>query len=347
MKFRQKECACEPPTHVAVLGDEKISERAPRVESGPIAVLPEQHDDDFIGGSDIFRQAVLDGGGELAPLNQDTRGLVWLSYKNTDLLAEVLEKNPQITWVQLPWAGVDAFAPILSDSARENLVFTSAKGAYAQPVAEHAFAMILGLLRLFPRRARAMSWDGEPKGISLFGKNVTIVGAGGIAHELIRELEPFHTNITVVRKSSGDVPGAKKTVRIEQLQEVLPYSDVIVLAAALTPGTRNLIGQKEFALMKKTAVLVNVARGALVDTSALIRALNEERLFGAATDVTDPEPLPDGHELWSATNMLITPHMADTPEMTGPLLSERIRTNVKAFVRGEQFTGVVDPFEGY
>lgn len=347
MKIRQKDCACEVPTHVPVLGDETSSKTAPKVVPGPIAVLPENHDDDFLGNSNSFRDAVTSAGGQLAPLDQNTRGLVWLSHKNTDDLASILATHPNLSWVQLPWAGVDAFSELISNASREDLVITSAKGSYAQPVAEHAFAMILALLRLFPRRIRATSWDGVPKGISLFGLNVTIVGAGGIARELIRELEPFRTNITVVRKSEGEVPGAQKTVTVDRLSEVLPTTDVLVLAAALTEGTRNLIGPKEFALLKHTTVLVNVARGALVDTDALIDALETDRLFGAATDVTTPEPLPDGHPLWSTKNMLITPHMADTPEMTWPLLSERISANVKAFVNGTQFVGVVDPEAGY
>ena len=94
-------------------------------------------------------------------------------------------------------------------------------------------------------------------------------------------------------------------------------------------------------------MLVNIARGPLVDPDALVAALNSEKLFGAALDVTEPEPLPDGHPLWTAQNILITPHMADTPDMTAPLLAERIRTNVAAFLGGERFTGVVDPSVGY
>lgn len=347
MKIRDKDCVCEVPVHNAVLGDESASAAAPRVEAGPIAVLPENHDDQTIGGSDVFRDAVVAAGGDLKPLGQDTRGLVWLSYTKAADLAEVLAANPQLTWVQLPWAGVDAYAEVLNNHARPGLVFTSAKGSYAQPVAEHAFGMILALLRLFPRRIRATSWDAVPKGISLFHKNVVIVGAGGIARELIRQLEPFNTNITVVRRSAGQVPGADSTVTTDRLHKVLPKADVVVVAAALTGETTHLIGADELALMKSTAVLVNIARGPLVDPDALVAALNSEQIYGAAMDVTQPEPLPDGHPLWSAKNVLITPHMADTPEMTAPLLAERISRNVAAFVAGEQFTGVVDTEAGY
>lgn len=347
MKIREKDCVCQTPQHTAVLGDEETSRRAPSVQTGPIAVLPENHDDTFTGGSDQFRDAVIESGGTLHELSPETKGLVWLSYKKSSDLAEVLAQNPQLTWVQLPWAGVDAFADILKQYSLPTRVFTSAKGAYAQPVAEHAVAMSLALLRLFPRRIRANSWDAEPKGVSLFGKNVTIIGAGGIAREIIRLLVPFNTRITVVRRSAGSVPGAFRTVTTDRLDNILPDSDVVIVAAASTSETRHLFGPSQFALMKNTAVFVNIARGALVDSSALEQALNSGQIMGAAIDVTEPEPLPDGHPLWTAQNILITPHMADTPEMTGPLLVERIRTNVAAFVTGSTFTGVVDTEAGY
>lgn len=347
MKIREKDCVCEVPQHFAVLGDETSSATAPRVAVGPIAVMPENHDDNTVDASDVFRNAVLDAGGDLQPLSEKTRGLVWLSYTKSSELGDVLAAHPQLTWVQLPWAGVDAYAEVLKKYAREGLVFTSAKGSFAQPVAEHAFGMILALLRLFPRRIRATSWDSVPQGISLFHKKIVIVGAGGIARELIRQLEPFNTSITVVRRSAGQVPGAASTVTTDRLHKVLPAADVVVIAAALTGETRSLIGAQELALMKPTAVLVNVARGGLVDPAALVEVLNAEKIFGAALDVTSPEPLPDGHPLWTARNVLITPHMADTPEMTSPLLVERISRNVAAFVLGEQFTGVVNAEAGY
>jgi phosphoglycerate dehydrogenase-like enzyme len=99
--------------------------------------------------------------------------------------------------------------------------------------------------------------------------------------------------------------------------------------------------------MKPSAAFVNIARGALVDSVALVETLTSGHLVGAATDVTDPEPLPDGHPLWTAPNMLITPHMADTPEMTAPLLAERVRRNVAAYLAGRPLEGVVDPSLGY
>ncbi len=325
--------------HRIVNGDEHQNLRNVAVRSGPISIAPKQ--------GDIFTQAVLSAGGALCDLGQSTRGLVWLSNSRVEALDAVLTQNPQLTWVQLPWAGVDAFRDVLQRHDRSDLVVTSAKGCFAQPVAEHALMLTLALLRYIPRRARATSWDSTFLGISLFRKSVVIVGAGGIARELIRLLAPFDTQVTVVRRNDLPVAGAHLTVTSDRLGEVLPSADVVVIAAASTDETRNIIGAVELAAMKPTAALVNIARGALVDSTALVAALADGHLVGAATDVTNPEPLPDGDPLWRAPNMLITPHMADTPEMTGPLLAERVRRNVRAFIRNEPLEGVVNPTLGY
>lgn len=294
-------------------------------------------------------KAVVAGGGELVPLGPQTRGLIWLSYGGTDALDSTLNSHPAIGWVQLPYAGVDAFAELLGSYASRPLpLWTSAKGAYSQPVAEHALTLVLALLRVIPQRARASSWPVTPKaGTSLFGLSVVIVGAGGIAIELIRLLEPFGVRVTIVRRSVGAVAGAARSVTSDRLLEVLVDADVVVLAAASTSATRHLFDAGVFAAMKRSAVLVNIARGDLIDTDALIAALESEEIAGAGLDVTDPEPLPEGHPLWSAPNILITPHTADTPEMTVPLLAERIRINVAAFVGEGRFVGIVDPGVGY
>ena len=326
--------------HRAVLSDDSdLDPPSRRPQPGPVAILPT--------AEPRFAAAVEQAGGVVAPLSPHTRGLIWLSYARAAELGEVLALNPQIGWVQLPWAGVDAFSEVLAGHQRDELLVTSAKGAYAQPVAEHALALTLASLRLLPERARARSWNAEPAGESLYGRTVLIIGAGGIARELIRLLEPFGTHIVVVRRSAGAVPGADRTVQTYLLTDELPHADVVIVAAALTGGTRHLIGAPELAIMKPTARLVNIARGPLVDSAALVAALAGGAIAGAALDVTDPEPLPDGHPLWDQPRCLITPHMADTPEMTAPLLAERIRLNVAAFLGNGPFVGVVDLVAGY
>lgn len=330
----------ESVQHQAVLTDEVTPLPAHRRPApGPITILPRPEP--------AFSRAVEDAGGTVTELSGETRGLIWLDYGRADELRATLDAHPGIGWVQLPWAGVDAFSGVLAGLDRPDLLWTSAKGAYAQPVAEHALALTLALLRVLPKRARAEGWSTLSEGRSLYGLNVTIIGAGGIARELIRLLAPFGTHVTVVRRSTESVPGAAQTVVTDALSGVLQTSDVVVVAAALTGSTRHLIGRAELELMRPETVLVNIARGPLVDTDALVAALAAGTIAGAALDVTDPEPLPQGHPLWAEARCLITPHSADTPEMTAPLLAERIRLNVGAFLADGRYVGVVDPRIGY
>ena len=310
-----------------------------RPVAGPIAILP--------SAPDAFVAAVTSAGGVVAPLSAETRGIVWLSDKRAEELEAALDAHPGVEWVQLPWAGVDAFAPLLARLAgRERLLWTSAKGAYSEPVAEHALALTLTLLRGLHTKAASTSWAAKT-GTSLYGRRVVIVGAGGIAIELLRLLAPFEVDSTVVRRSALPLAGATRTVDSTGLHEALATAEVVILAAASTGETAHLIGAAELALMPSTAVLVNIARGALVDQEALDNALRSGAIAGAGLDVTTPEPLPDGHPLWTAPHCIITSHSADTPEMTAPLLAGRIGANVAALLSGGAFVGIVDPGAGY
>jgi phosphoglycerate dehydrogenase-like enzyme len=294
--------------------------------------------------SEWARQAIERGGGQAVGIDESPLGLVWTDSRAIDALRATLDSHPGIWWVQLPLAGVERIvAAGVVDRERQ---WTSAKGAYAEPVAEHALALLLAGLRLLPERARAQSW-GEPGGVNLFDQPVTVLGAGGVARELIRLLEPFRVQVTVVRHKPEPLPAAWRTVGLSHLNEALNGARAVVLALALTPRTRGLIGRAELAAMAPGAWLVNVARGEIVDTEALVEALHAGRLGGAALDVTEPEPLPDGHPLWAAPNCLITPHTADTKEMTKPLLAARIADNVARLASGAEFVGRVDPDAGY
>jgi len=329
------------PQHTDPLG--RTAEPVPadrRPTAGPIAVLPEPEQ--------RFVDAVEAGGGTVAPLSGETRGVVWLSSSRPDELKATLDEHPGIEWVQLPWAGVDAFSGLLAGYAdRPRPLWTSAKGAYSEPVAEHALALTLALLRALPEKSAATGWATEEVGISLYGRKVVIVGAGGIAVEIMRLLAPFRADVTIVRRSVEPLPGAHRTVAADALLDVLPDADVVILAAASTTATARLIGAAELAAMKPTAVLVNIARGALVDTEALVASLAAGDILAAGLDVTDPEPLPDGHPLWAEPRCLITSHSADTKDMTGPLLAGRIRVNVEALLGDGRFVGVVDVAAGY
>jgi phosphoglycerate dehydrogenase-like enzyme len=247
-------------------------------------------------------------------------------------------------WVQLSSAGVELMAEAgLIDPGR---IWTCAKGAYAEPVAEHALMLALAGLRSLPCRVLARSW-GPPAGETLYDQPVTILGGGGIATTLLQLLAPFRVSATVVRHSGEPVPGAARTLPAGELHLALADARVVILALALTPETEGIIGAAELAAMRPDAWLVNVARGKHVDTAALVTALAEGVIGGAALDVTDPEPLPDGHPLWAQERCIITPHTADTPEMVETELARRIRENVARFAAGEPLIGLVDPVAGY
>ncbi len=151
----------------------------------------------------------------------------------------------------------------------------------------------------------------------------------------------------MVRRSADPVPGAARTVATGRLAEALGDATVVFLALALTPETVRIIGAPELAAMRSDSWLVNVARGPHVDTDALVAALDSGAIGGAALDVTDPEPLPDGHPLWAQESCIITPHTADTLEMTERPLAVRIRDNVARYAAGQPLVGVVDAAAGY
>ncbi|MER2134315.1 MAG: NAD(P)-dependent oxidoreductase [Arthrobacter sp.] len=298
-----------------------------------------------LGSGDSFAaRAIKDGGGLLTEDPRQAEGLVLDYTSSPGQLLETLRASGNVRWVQLPSAGIEAYAESLA--LRPDVTWTSAKGAYAAPVAEHALALTLALLRQLPERVRARSW-GKPAGTSLHGLRAVVVGAGGVGKETVRLLKAFDTHVTVVRRTAGEVTGADAVATPGELAGLLPQADVVILAAALTPATRGMIGAGEFLAMKPGAVLVNVGRGGLVDTDALTDALRAGHVGSAALDVTDPEPLPEGHPLWEEPNCLITPHSADTMEMIIPLYSRRISENVRRFVNGDELTGLVDRVAGY
>ncbi|MGH9062239.1 MAG: D-isomer specific 2-hydroxyacid dehydrogenase family protein, partial [Acidimicrobiales bacterium] len=288
-------------------------------------------------------EAVRAGGGNVVEPGGGADGLVWLDPRDVDGLRLALSAA-DYRWVQLPYAGVETvLAAGIFDTAR---VWTSAKGAYAEPVAEHALGLALAGLRHLPERITARSW-GRQAGTSLFDAEVVILGGGGITATLLRLLEPFRAHTTVVRRTGTPMPGATRTVTTGELLDVLPRALVVFLALALTPETTGIIGAKELEVMDERAWLVNVARGGHIDTDALVDALAGGSIAGAALDVTDPEPLPDGHALWDEPACIITPHSADTDEMVRPLLARRIRANVAHLAAGEQLEGLVDVAAGY
>lgn len=287
------------------------------------------------------RDAVVAGGGEITD-TADADALVWSSPRDPDGLRAALAANPALSWVQVPFAGVENYLGVID----RDRTWTCGKGVYAEPVAEHALALALAGMRGVGGYARATGWSG-PRGRNLLGASVTILGGGGITESLLRLLEPFGCDVTVVRRSVDHLDGARSVVGPERLVDALAGADLVVLALALTDDTRGIISRAELEQMEPHAWIVNVARGAHIVTDDLVWALANGVIGGAALDVTDPEPLPDGHPLWSMDNCIITPHVGNTPEMAIPLLSARITDNVRRHVAGEPLIGLVDVDAGY
>ena len=293
------------------------------------------------GAADWACDAVRAGGGEVVDVSE-AQGLVWTDFDTTEELIATLARNPKIAWVQVPFSGVETYMPYI-DGTR---TWTSAKGVFGGAVAELALGLLIGGMRHVAGYAREKQWS-EDHGRTLFGARVTILGAGGIAQSLISMLQPFGCRITVVRNRQGELLGADEVVTTSKLNTALSQADAVVMALALTPQTIGIMGRKQFEMMQAHAWLVNVGRGKQIVTDDLVWALEAGEIGGAALDVTDPEPLPTGHPLWSMPNCIITPHVGNTAEMVPPLLALRITENVRRFAAGETLVGIIDQTVGY
>jgi len=297
------------------------------------ATLPAMHE--------AMMAAARRGGAEIVPI-EDATGLVWADPFHTETFADVYAAGTNLQWVQLPFAGVGPFVPHLD----ERVVWTCGKGVYARPVAEHVVTLALAGLRDLHRFIPVRTW-GERTGRNLIGATVTILGGGGIAESLIELLQPFRCTINVVRRTAQPLTGVDRVLTQAELAEVLPATDVLVVAWALTPETDGAVDSAVFAALPEHAWLVNVGRGAHVNHEDLVAALQSGAIGGAALDVTEPEPLPDEHPLWQQSNCIITPHVGNTAEMGLPLLAGRIEENVRLFLAGEKLVGQVDVAAGY
>lgn len=304
---------------------------APRIHLGPESAP------DWLGA------AVVAGGAELVDADI-AEAIVWGDARNVDTLASILDDDDdeRVRWVQLPFAGIENFI----DHLDHDRVWTCGKGVYAEPVAEMALALGVGGLRNLGVYTRAGEWSG-PAGRNLLNGNVTILGGGGITESLVRLLQPWHCRITVVRSNVQAMDGVDDVLESDRFADALPGADLVVLALALTPETEGMFSSDEFALMEDHSWIVNVARGRHIVTDDLVDALRNGVIGGAGLDVTDPEPLPADHPLWTLPNCIITPHVGNTPEMAKPLLAARVTENVRRFGRGEELVGLVDVDAGY
>jgi phosphoglycerate dehydrogenase-like enzyme len=263
----------------------------------------------------------------------------------TPAVAEALAANRgPLRWLALTSGGYDVLARV---GVPAHLQLTYAAGVHAPSVAEHAVAQLLALVRQFPTvidQQREHKWSTAlvPTLRSLEDMTVAIVGFGSIGRAIGERLRPLAKRIVGITRSGTPDPAADEIVPLSRLDDVLATSDAVVLAVSMNDDSVRLLDARRLALLPDGAFVVNIARGTVIETSALVDALNGGKLGGAALDVTEPEPLPTGHPLWSAARVLITPHVSSFgSRATAGRLAEQFARNVARFERGEKLEGLI------
>lgn len=260
---------------------------------------------------------------------------------------DALKTAKRLRWIQTTTVGIDHLL-----EAREDLrdvVVTNTGGIHAEIVADFSFAAILVMHWDFPSlfRDQAEKKWGKRYTDPLVGKILAVIGVGAIGSEIARRGQSFHMSVLGVKRIPSPVEGVDRIYGPNQLPWVLAQSDFVVLALPATPDTYQIIGEKEFRLMKRTAFLVNVSRGSVVDEAWLLKALKEKWIAGATLDVFEEEPLPEESPLWSLENIMITPHISgdlrDYPERVTEIFSE----NFLLWQDGKPLSRVVDLARGY
>jgi D-3-phosphoglycerate dehydrogenase len=309
------------------------------VETVPVWLGPER--------VPVLVSAIEESGGRLVD-PAAARAVVWWGddpegRSGPDVLAGVLHDD--IEWVQLDFAGVEDW--MAAGAIDERRTFTNASAAYAVQVAEHAIALLLANAKRLADTARADRWRPELAGRQLAGATIGLLGAGAIGSGVMARLAGWDVRVVALTRSGRDVPGAALSLGSGDLDVLLRESDHVIACVPSTDATRGLLGRRELDLIGPEGSLVNVGRGALVDTDALVDALRARTLGAAAVDVTEPEPLPDGHPLLTLEHCLVTPHVANPPEGLLPTYALLVRENIVRFARGEPLRSVVDARAGY
>jgi phosphoglycerate dehydrogenase-like enzyme len=261
----------------------------------------------------------------------------------------------ELRWVHATAAGVDQLC--YPEMQRHPALLTNASSVMAEPVAEHAMALILALAKRIPAAIAfqkqlfwaqtEVSMEG-PGALELQDATLGLVGLGGIGQELVKRARAFGMRIVAVKRdpaTGGE--WADRVLPPTGLHEMLSEADFVVLAAPHTGATKRLMGAAEFAAMKRSAYLINVARGTLIDDAALLAALRSGQIAGAAADVFDPEPLPPESELWTAPNMLITPHTAASTSLLWKRQADLLEDNISRYLEGRPLRNVVEKSLGY
>jgi phosphoglycerate dehydrogenase-like enzyme len=278
------------------------------------------------------------------------------------------DRVPRLRWVQLYSAGVDSIAehPLFATE----VVFTTSSGVHATCIGEYVLAMMLAwfhhLPTLFEWQRQAMWPDRRSRGTffeqdEAHGKTIGIVGYGSIGRHVARLASALSMRVLAMHRSTvrgdqgfsfpdvGDPEGSvpERYYTPDQLHEMLACCDVVVITAPLTPQTHGLIDEAAFAVMRPDAFLINCARGALCDEAALVRALTQRRIGGAALDVFVDEPLPSEHPLWRLPNVILSPHVSGLSSRYAERAAMIFEENMRRYLAGEPLVNIVDKVRGY
>lgn len=262
---------------------------------------------------------------------------------NPERFRALLAAAPRLRWFHTLSAGVERIIPDIA--ARPDLVVTNNSGAYDRPIAEHVIATIFAAAKRLPASFAAQgqhTWHEDPKSSDVRGSTLVILGLGSIGGEVAALATGLGMRVIGVRRS-----GAGGTVGPERLAEVAAEADYLAVCAPLTDATRGIVDAAVLARMKPSAWLINISRGAIVDEPALLAAVKERRIGGAAIDAWWTEPLPKDSEWWDLPNVIITPHTS----FSSPGIREDsialIKENLRRFKAGEELLNRVDPRLGY
>ena len=261
----------------------------------------------------------------------------------------------KLKWLHSTAAGVGQLMyPELRESGIE---VTNASGVHSIPMAEHILGTLIALARRFPdcfryqqqaRWAQQELWNAPVRPRELRGQILLFIGFGAIGREVAKIIRPLGMRVWAVTRSGRAEEGlAKQVFPASKLDEALAQADFVVLAAPETPETRKMIGAREIALMKPSAYFLNVSRGALVDELALISALGQHKIAGAALDVASQEPLPPENPLWQLDNAFITPHMSAVSEHLWERQANLLMENLERWFAGDELLNRVDLNRGY
>lgn len=260
----------------------------------------------------------------------------------------------KLKWIHATAAGVNQL--MYEGVRRSSVVVTNSRGVMTIPMAEHTLGLILALARRIPSAVRHQAqkhwaqqdiWNEQPP-TEINGRTLLVVGYGAIGQELGRRARALGMRVVGVKRDpSRGTEHADAVVGSSRLREVLGEADFVVLATPVTPETEHAFGQREFETMKESAHFINVGRGTLVETGALIEALQKKKIAGAAIDVAEQEPLPPESPLWSAPNLLITPHLSAASEQLWHRHAALLLDNLNRYFKGQELRNVVDKQRGY